>query len=162
MRFHKKQFSNLTPPLKIKHDITTNTWSLTDSENVLIAENLSQGNAKILELSVNTVGRALAYLNLMIEYESCVDHDERRMIKRLIKERKKLLQIIKDFLEELDIVDDCQDYEYNVKQWAEHLLFPEGRQAFVGHSNLHNPYKGNINGEDDRKSGADENGSCKG
>jgi len=162
MKFHRSKFNSLSPPLKIKQDIKTNTWTLVDAENVLIAENLSQDNAVILESSVNTVGKALIYLNMILEHEVCIDHKETREFQSLVKRRKGLLQIIEEFLKEIDILDNSQNYERNIKQWAETLLFPKGRRASVGHLNFDSPHKGDINGKDDEESGADKDGSCEG
>ena len=98
--FKRNQFYEVQPPVTCIKNHKINSWFIVDKNDVIIAENLTQGTAESIELSLNHVENVITILKGLYDHEKVVayrtiddlkDHDARNEI---VKMQYELLNVI--------------------------------------------------------------------
>ena len=113
---------NIKNPVRKKYDFKNKSWFLVDSDNFIIAENLTKAYVGTMEKALNITGEAIVLLKFIIDKDDILEYKE-GVLDRQMRERECLVMLAHEYLtKKVGLKEPPQNYRQNLIQWAKSLF----------------------------------------
>ena len=127
----------MKPPVKVWHNWKKKCWRLLDSNDTILADNLTKKLAETLMQAVNFCGPAITFTKFFVEWEHIVDNRENADPKD-VNYRNVMYNQALEFMLDIGLVDPPPKYVNAFPAWRNQIMddFYEEVMPFEGRITL--------------------------